>query len=262
MLNLLGERRLLSDDALHAAAEPQVIVGERHLDAGLGKRDKRHAVGRTEAIEELRRRRQQRPCAPEPDVALIDRDDDLPAVGWLEVGGVQRLEGIGRFPPRGFDVDLQVLGGHDPPRLAVNLDDEIGRQEVLDRHSLGVDHGDVDRNHVDAGAEGGTLGRRFSLLLGGQRGRYQPSQPGRGRAAASWFLRTPRSENNPARNASPHAEDFQLHPSCPGDAVGRQLNRPERILLLCFQADPAVSEARRERMPRTASVLQRFELRG
>ncbi len=160
---------LLADDAFHPAPDAQVVVGERHLHARLGERDERHPVGRTQTIEELGGRRQQGPRAAEADVALVDGDHNLPAVWRLEVGGVQRLERIGRFAPRRFHVDLHVLRRDHATGLPVDLDDEIGRQEVLDRHALPIDHRHVNRDDVDAGSERRTLGRRLRLLAGGQR---------------------------------------------------------------------------------------------
>ena len=65
---------------------------------------------------------------------------------------------------RGLDVDLDELGRDDAARFAVDLHQEIGREQVLDRAAAAVDDGDVDGDDVNAGAERRSLFRGLRLL--------------------------------------------------------------------------------------------------
>ena len=67
--------------------------------------------------------------------------------------------GFGRLTLRGFDVDPDVVGGHHAARLAVDLHDEVRREQILDRLAVSVDDRHVDRNDVDPGAESRPLRR-------------------------------------------------------------------------------------------------------
>ena len=91
---------------------------------------------------------------------LVDGEHDHPPVGRRLVGREDRVERIGTLPARRLHVDLDELRRDDAPLGPVDLDHEIGREQILDRTAAVVGDRHVNRNDVDAGAEG------RSLLLG------------------------------------------------------------------------------------------------
>ena len=147
-----------ADRPLHALA----IGGERRRRRADAEPGHRHAVGGRQPIDERVRRFGNRHRAAEPDVRLIDADDDQAAAGRAVVRAVafrRRRRGRGRFRR----AQRNPLGRDDAPRAAVDADDEVGGREVGDRLPVVVHDGDVDRGDFDRGLE--ARFRRLRLLL-------------------------------------------------------------------------------------------------
>ena len=164
MLNFDRWPQLRADDRLHRALDAKTIVGEVDDRARGRIGDEADTIGRAERVHEAGRRLQHAARGAGADVELIDGEHDHPAVRRRLVGGEDRLEGIGGLLARGLDVDLDELGRDDATRFAVDLHQEIGREQVLDRTAAAVGHGDVHGDDVDAGAERRSLFRRLRLL--------------------------------------------------------------------------------------------------
>ena len=132
------------------------------LDAGAirGKRRRRRArpearhgdaIGRHQSIDERVGGAGDAHRPAEPDVRLVDGDDDQPSRGRVFVRGeaLRRRRGRRRSGRRGDQ--RYPFGADDAPRRAVDADREISRREGGNRMPAVVDHPDVQRGHVDRG---------------------------------------------------------------------------------------------------------------
>ncbi len=102
--------------------------------------------------------------AAEPDVRLVDGQDDQPSVACLLVRAVSL--GCERIRTRRALHERCPVGGHHAARDAVDEHLEIRRQEIGNGTALVVHDGDVDRDDVDTGPEPRWLLRRRRLAGG------------------------------------------------------------------------------------------------
>ena len=158
-------------------------------------------------IEETRRRRHDRPDRARADVHLIDRDDDLAAVGRREVAGVEGLALVGHLLLGGLDVHLHELGRHHAADFAVDLHGELGGAQIVHRTTAAVHDADVDGDEIDAGAEGRSrrgrgvcAGCGAGVVCGG--GASGPSRRPDGSARSRSMTRAPRRQR--CSNERPH----------------------------------------------------------
>ncbi len=77
--------RLVADDDPAWPVSAQFVVGEADTRSGLWIGDERDLIERTRPIDEALRGRHDRTQRAGPDVDLIDREDDLPAVGRVRL---------------------------------------------------------------------------------------------------------------------------------------------------------------------------------
>ncbi len=131
-----------------------VIRGEAHQWAGAGHKLHGDPVRRAQAVDELRRRRQDVAAVALVNVALVD-DEKNQAAG---------LEALVRAELRAFRIDAIVRApqidefrGREAPRLAVDFENEVFGLEIVDGFAVLVDGGDIDRDQIDAGLEGRLL---------------------------------------------------------------------------------------------------------
>ena len=120
-----------------------------------------HAIGRLQVIDEAVDGVADANRAAEPDVRLIDHDENQPSAGGIDVGGVtgRRRRRVGlRWGDEG-----DPLGADDAARLAVDLDVEVHWTQSRDRLAFAVYDTDVNRGDFDAGAKDRRL-RGWRLL--------------------------------------------------------------------------------------------------
>ena len=132
-----------ADRLLHALA----VGGEHRRRRAGSKPGDRHAVRRHQPIDERVGRPRNRQRAAEPDVRLVDGDDDQPSGRRSLV----RAEALRRRHDRRRVALLDEgnpLGRHDPPQVAVDSDHELAGDERRDRLAAIVDDRHVDRGHV------------------------------------------------------------------------------------------------------------------
>ncbi len=122
-------------------------------------------VVRLQPVDELERVLHHRPGRAEADVALVDQQQDGAARAarrWRRCSRCRcRLaprrrgcrSGARRWPASERIDQLDVLGGEHLARPAVDLDLELRRREVDHLAAVAIEDGDVDRQHLDAGAE-------------------------------------------------------------------------------------------------------------
>ena len=177
----------LPDGALDHRLDVPVIGGE--VGDGSGARDdlERHTIRPVQLVDEARRGEKRLPARASPDVGLIDDDHDQPAGRLAGVRAERRRCRLRVLePPQGDE-----LGRSDLPWLAVHLEGEVCRLEIVNRTAVPIDDAHVHRDDVDSRAERGlalrVLWRGRSLL--GERGaageKRQQARPARA-ADALW----------------------------------------------------------------------------
>ena len=118
-------------------------------DAARSDADRRDPVGRLQPIDEAVDGPAKSCRAAEPDVGLIDHEQNQAAAGGVLVAGIARWQRRAGRLRRGDQ--RNPLRAHDLARPAVDLDDEVCGREIRDRLGVFV---------VDAHVEGGDLHRR------------------------------------------------------------------------------------------------------
>ncbi len=158
--------RLVADEPLHGQLQAQLVVGEADARSGLGIGDEGDLIERTQAIDEALCGGHDRAQRTGPDVDLIDRDDDLPAVGRRQVARVERLALVGHLPLRRLDIHLDQLGRDHAAHLAVDLHREVWRAKILDGTPVSIHHRNIDGRQIHTGSERRPLDglRRLSWL--------------------------------------------------------------------------------------------------
>ena len=141
----------LAGRQVHRLAQPLAIGREGHRGRARADADQRDAIGRLEAIDEAVDRPANAEEPAEPDIWLIDDQQDQPPAGTAFVRGVafRRRRRLGPFRRRQRD----PVGADHPPRAAVETDAEVFRLQSQDRPPAVVDHRHVHRGEVDARAE-------------------------------------------------------------------------------------------------------------
>ena len=168
----------LAGRQVHRLAQPLAIGREGHRGRARADADQRDAIGRLEAIDEAVDRPANAEEPAEPDIRLIDDQQDQPPAGTAFVRGVafRRRRRLGPFRRRQRD----PVGADHPPRAAVEADAEVFRLQSQDRPPAVVDHRHVHRGEVDARAEPRLILR---VLRGSRAGGRAPTRRRRSNAS-------------------------------------------------------------------------------
>ncbi len=144
-------RLIQAGQPLDGLLETVAIGGERRAGGARADPDHRRSVRRLQAVDEAVHGTADAEGAAEPDVRLIDNDDDQPAARGVLV---RRVAGWHRHRGRTLGrLQRHPVGAHDLPRLAIDLDDEIVGVQIGDRPALRIEHTDIERGHFDRAGE-------------------------------------------------------------------------------------------------------------
>ena len=150
-VELAAQGVAVADQGGELVPEREAIARQRDAGGG-GQPEHADPIRRGQSIDETCRRGQRGPAFQPSDVPLIDRDHHQPAVGGAGVR--TEMSGDGRRRHGIRHLLVHKLCRNDPARTAVHFDPEIVGDERRHGPAVGVEHGRVDGDEVNAGAKG------------------------------------------------------------------------------------------------------------
>jgi hypothetical protein len=151
------------DHQFHGPAHAGAVHGEVDRDARSRVGEEGDPVEGRQAVEEPRGGLEQLSGAAGLDVELIHRQHHQACGRGRLVGGEGRFEGLrGEVASDCGQVEGHLLQGHHPTGPSVDAYAEVGCGQVVHGSPGPVQRRDVDRDDIDARAEGRHLGRRGS----------------------------------------------------------------------------------------------------